>query len=87
MTNGRVIHYGKWAEQTKFSEGDQVQLNIDQERRLLNARSHSAGHLLDNVVQDLGLAWVPGKGLQLSANLMTNARLSFPYWSLRRVCW
>ncbi len=35
---------------------------INKERRLLNARLHSAGHLLDTAVSKLGLNLVPGKG-------------------------
>lgn len=42
--------------------GDLVDQKINKEKRLLYARLHSAGHLLDISVSKLGLNLVPGKG-------------------------
>jgi len=42
--------------------GAQVLCKVDAESRMINARVHSAGHLLDVAVQSLDLKWVPGKG-------------------------
>uniref|UniRef100_A0A7S4T0V0 Threonyl/alanyl tRNA synthetase SAD domain-containing protein n=1 Tax=Alexandrium monilatum TaxID=311494 RepID=A0A7S4T0V0_9DINO len=39
-----------------------VTCRVDEPRRLLAARIHSAGHLLDAAVTAVGLKWVPGKG-------------------------
>eukprot|EP01127_Copromyxa_protea_P003403 TRINITY_DN13218_c0_g1_i1.p1 TRINITY_DN13218_c0_g1~~TRINITY_DN13218_c0_g1_i1.p1 ORF type:complete len:257 (-),score=55.36 TRINITY_DN13218_c0_g1_i1:24-749(-) len=61
MVSGKVMHYGKWTGD-KLEAGTGVDLSINKERRILNSRIHTAGHLLDNVVKDLGLDWVPGKG-------------------------
>lgn len=37
-------------------------MKVDEEKRRLYARVHSAGHLLDIAVNQLGYQWVPGKG-------------------------
>jgi len=39
----------------KISIGDAVNLNIDQDRRLLNARMHSAGHAIDMAMNQTNL--------------------------------
>lgn len=57
-----VHHFGKFAGEGKFEAGQEAHLQIDEKRRKLNARLHSAGHLLDVVVKKLGQDWVPGKG-------------------------
>mmetsp|Transcript_61 Transcript_61/g.76 ORF Transcript_61/g.76 Transcript_61/m.76 type:complete len:330 (-) Transcript_61:10-999(-) len=40
----------------------QAVCHVDEARRMLAARLHSAGHLLDAAVTAVGLKWVPGKG-------------------------
>ena len=53
-----------------MKQGDEVELKINEDFRKLNARLHSAGHLLDVCVRRMGLDWVmksiilqvPGKG-------------------------
>ena len=35
---------------------------MNEEKRRLYARLHSAGHMLDIVVKNLKLGWIPGKG-------------------------
>ncbi len=37
-------------------------MQIDEEKRRVHARVHSAGHLLDMAVGRLGYSWQPGKG-------------------------
>jgi Ser-tRNA(Ala) deacylase AlaX len=37
-------------------------MRVDSERRLKNARSHTAGHLLDTAIRLCGIDIVPGKG-------------------------
>jgi len=52
-----------WIGASKASGSDtQVLCKVDAESRKINARVHSAGHLLDVAVQSLDLKWVPGKG-------------------------
>ncbi len=62
FTDGLVHHYGSFS-QGSFSVGDKVMCRIDDQRRHHNSRLHSAGHLLDEAVKNLGLAWVPTKGI------------------------
>ena len=59
--DGAVRHIGhfEWGE---LVIGDTVQCHVDAERRLLHSRIHSAGHLVDLAVAELGLPWTPGKG-------------------------
>jgi len=40
----------------------EVRLKVDESKRRLFARVHSAGHLLDVAVYNLGFRWKPGKG-------------------------
>lgn len=42
--------------------GEPVHLTVDRDRRRLNTRIHSAGHVVDMAVDRIGLGWVPGKG-------------------------
>lgn len=56
--NGVVHHLGEGS----LSEGTDVVLEVDAERRATNTRLHSAGHIVDLAVERLGLPWVPGKG-------------------------
>lgn len=46
----------------EFDAGDDVQCSVDTERRAINTRLHSAGHLIDLAVDTLKLPWIPGKG-------------------------
>ncbi|KAJ4818118.1 Alanyl-tRNA synthetase [Rhynchospora pubera] len=66
--DGVVYHYGKFEEiqdqsKSHFREGKQVNLHVDEERRNLNSRLHSAGHLLDICIRNVSLSHLePGKG-------------------------
>jgi len=53
--DGTVLHFGKF-KSGNFKAGEEVSLKIDDDKRKLNARNHSAGHLLDVAVKELGLA-------------------------------
>ena len=44
------------------SVGTLVHCEVDKPSRVMCARVHSAGHLIDAAVQELGLKWIPGKG-------------------------
>jgi len=44
--------------------GEEVSCLVDKERRILNTRTHSAGHVLDMAVHRAGFTWKPGKGYQ-----------------------
>jgi len=67
--DGVVFHYGRFEDAAgdgrtpaELKEGQSVTLEIDAERRSLNSRLHSAGHLLDSCMTNLGLNLEPGKG-------------------------
>lgn len=52
--NGTVWHFGEF-ENGKFQKGDKVSLKIDKDRRIENAKLHSAGHLLNCAVTKMGI--------------------------------
>ncbi|KAG0536870.1 hypothetical protein BDA96_03G099000 [Sorghum bicolor] len=66
--DGVVFHYGRFEGTEQgcgigFKEGETVSLEVDAERRSFNSRLHSAGHLLDICVHNVGLFHLqPGKG-------------------------
>lgn len=60
-SDGEVLHIGH-LEGSLPQEGDNVQCVVDKERRSLHTRLHSAGHVLDMAVHELGYGWKPGKG-------------------------
>jgi len=57
---GTVHHIGLLEGQ--MMAGEEVVCQINTERRQLNSRLHTAGHVLDMAVHNLGLGWKPGKG-------------------------
>jgi Ser-tRNA(Ala) deacylase AlaX len=59
--NGEVHHLGTF-ENGALKIGDEVRCSVNKERRSVNTRLHSAGHVVDMAVDQLGLDWVPGKG-------------------------
>lgn len=61
FVDGQVLHIGKFKGRP-FMQGEDVKCQVDKERRELNARLHSAGHIIDMAVNKLGYDWVPGKG-------------------------
>lgn len=61
FVDGIVRHIGHF-ESGKFTNGEEVKCLVDKERRELNSKLHSAGHLVDMTVTDLNLGWTPGKG-------------------------
>jgi Ser-tRNA(Ala) deacylase AlaX len=61
FVDGVVRHIGSFGKGT-FKVGGEVTGKIDQERRTLNSKLHSAGHLVDMAVRKAELGWVPGKG-------------------------
>lgn len=59
--DGVINHIGSFENGT-FQKGDRVILKVNPERRILNSRIHSAGHLVDMAIYELQPEWVPGKG-------------------------
>jgi len=60
--DGIVHHLGLL--QGTIEPGEHVTCVVDAERRVLNTRTHSAGHVLDMAVHRAGFTWIPGKGYQ-----------------------
>lgn len=61
FVDGKVHHIGI-VEQGNVVINTKVSCLVNKERRELNTRLHSAGHLVDLVLKELGIDWVPGKG-------------------------
>lgn len=59
--DGIVKHYGIF-EKGSLKVGGAVVARVDKERRQLHSRVHSAGHVLDMALKDLGFYWKPVKG-------------------------
>lgn len=59
--NGVVYHFGEF-ESGSFGLGDVVMLQVEEERRRLHARLHSAGHLIDLAAQKANLPLRATKG-------------------------
>lgn len=59
--NGKVHHIGIVQNGTIFLNTKVVCL-VNKERRELNTRLHSAGHLVDLVLKEFNIDWIPGKG-------------------------
>jgi len=58
---GDIHHIGTYTNGS-LEPGDTVTCRVDHERRVLNTRLHSAGHVIDMAVDKLGLDWVATKG-------------------------
>ena len=59
--DGQVIHIGSF-DRVGFVIGDGVKLSINKDRRLLNSRIHTAGHLVDVAMMNIGFSFPPTKG-------------------------
>ena len=60
LVDGIVKHFGIFTG-TPFTIGETVTCSIDSARRTLHSRIHSAGHVLDKALFELGFNWQPGK--------------------------
>lgn len=61
FVDGEVKHIGDYTK-GQLSAGESVKCQVDETRRTINTRLHSAGHTLDMAVRSLGWGWIPGKG-------------------------
>jgi Ser-tRNA(Ala) deacylase AlaX len=57
---GTVLHIGTPA--VDWPAGTQVRCQVDADRRSINTRLHSAGHVVDMAMQQIEPGWIPGKG-------------------------
>ena len=61
FVDGAVKHIGKF-ESGCFQTDETIKCLVDEARRALHSRIHSAGHVVDMAVTALKLNWIPGKG-------------------------
>lgn len=61
FVDGFVKHFGRF-QKGIFKLHEHVHCKVNAERRELNSRLHSGGHVVDMAVTALKLNWVPGKG-------------------------
>lgn len=61
LIDEQVYHYGVFTS-NPIQTGEEVNLEVDELRRRLNSKNHSAGHLLDTVFYDLNGTLRPIKG-------------------------
>jgi Ser-tRNA(Ala) deacylase AlaX len=57
-----VVHHIGTVANGSFQIGDEVSCVVDHERRTINMRLHSAAHVIDMAIDQLGLDWVGTKG-------------------------
>ncbi|XP_019184096.1 PREDICTED: uncharacterized protein LOC109178995 isoform X2 [Ipomoea nil] len=69
LSSFRVFHFGFFensgdgVSNLKLEKGAEVSLSVDEQRRMLNTRLHSAGHLLDVCIANIGWGHLkPTKG-------------------------
>lgn len=55
-----IVHH--ICNRTDILTGNIVSCQVDRQRRQINSRLHSAGHLIDMAIRELGLDWVASKG-------------------------
>lgn len=61
MEEFEVIHFGH-TEKGVMNTSESVEVSIDQDRRVLNSKIHSAGHVIDLAIQKLYPKFKPNKG-------------------------
>ncbi|CAM9339750.1 unnamed protein product, partial [Phaeothamnion confervicola] len=87
--DGVIHHHGRWlgggssgssSDAATFAAGDIVELRVDEMRRSLHARLHSAGHALDAALQRLGYdrALKPAKGYHFPSGSYVEYEGSLP---------
>lgn len=59
--SGTVHHVGTFTI-GQFTASEEVECEVDHDRRTINMRLHSAAHVIDMAVADFGLDWVGTKG-------------------------
>ncbi len=59
--DGEVYHYGTF-DGARFEAGNQVTLKVDAARRTLHSKIHTAGHLVDVAMMNVGYDFEPTKG-------------------------
>ena len=59
--DGLVYHIGT-VQVGSFNPGMDVTLQVNQEQRIFNSRNHTAGHLIDIAMHNVGMSLIPTRG-------------------------
>ncbi len=62
LDEASIVHHIGEVTEGNFEVDDTVSGTVNHERRSINTRLHSAGHVIDMAIDSLGLDWVAGKG-------------------------
>ncbi|MFH1106262.1 MAG: alanine--tRNA ligase-related protein [Candidatus Micrarchaeota archaeon] len=62
MREGGIVHHIGAFKRGVFPAGAEVVVHVDAARRMLNSRLHTAGHLMDAALRNIGRFMLPGKG-------------------------
>eukprot|EP01105_Mastigella_eilhardi_P021601 TRINITY_DN5244_c2_g1_i1.p1 TRINITY_DN5244_c2_g1~~TRINITY_DN5244_c2_g1_i1.p1 ORF type:complete len:266 (+),score=56.04 TRINITY_DN5244_c2_g1_i1:596-1393(+) len=61
--DGVVHHLGSFSSGSSFAVGATVKMTIDKDKRILHAKLHTGGHLLDACMTNIGYPFLPTKGM------------------------
>ncbi|MFN6486354.1 MULTISPECIES: alanine--tRNA ligase-related protein [unclassified Nostoc] len=61
FVDGEVRHYGNFSS-VSLEKGEEVTLNVDEARRIQNAKAHTAGHLMYTIVESFDKNLIAIKG-------------------------
>ena len=76
-TDGEVLHFGSYSTLTQFLPGQEITQKIDQEKRLLYSRYHTAGHVLGAAVRHLVSSSVPNFDETKASHFPSSAACEF----------
>ncbi|TGO17486.1 hypothetical protein BTUL_0017g00670 [Botrytis tulipae] len=76
-TDGEVLHFGSFSTPTQFLPGQEITQKIDQEKRLLYSRYHTAGHVLGAAVRHLVSSSVPNFDETKASHFPSSAACEF----------
>ncbi|CAD6452950.1 6ec41e21-a6af-4115-b6d4-0ca634dd5495 [Sclerotinia trifoliorum] len=75
--DGEVLHFGTFSTPTPFKPSQQITQKIDQEKRLLYSRYHTAGHVLGAAVRHLVSSSVPNFDETKASHFPSSAACEF----------
>ncbi|KAI9651202.1 hypothetical protein NHQ30_001239 [Ciborinia camelliae] len=76
-TDGEVLHFGLFSTPTQFQPSQEITQRIDQEKRLLYSRYHTAGHVLGAAVRHLVASSVPNFDETKASHFPSSAACEF----------
>lgn len=76
-TDGEVLHLGTFSTPTQFQPSLEITQKIDQEKRLLYSRYHTAGHVLGSAIRHLVSSSVPNFDETKASHFPSSAACEF----------